>query len=44
MRNAKITFFPVGNGDMTLVMTESGRWLLIDANIRVRDSRTSAGC
>ena len=34
MRNAKITFFPVGNGDMTLVITESGRWLLIDANIR----------
>lgn len=34
MRNAKIMFFPVGNGDMTLVMTESGRWLLIDANIR----------
>ena len=29
-----ISFFPVGNGDMTLVTTESGRRLLIDLNIR----------
>ena len=29
-----ISFFPVGNGDMTLVVTESGRKLLIDLNIR----------
>ncbi len=32
--NATISFFPVGNGDMTLVTTESGRKLLIDLNIR----------
>ena len=31
---AKISFFPVGNGDMTLIRTESGRTLLIDLNIR----------
>lgn len=31
---AKLTFFPVGNGDMTLVELESGRFLLIDINIR----------
>jgi hypothetical protein len=31
---AKILFFPVGNGDMTLVVFESGRKLLIDMNIR----------
>jgi len=31
---AKIAFFPVGNGDMTLVDFESGRKLLIDVNIR----------
>ena len=30
----KVTFFPVGNGDMTLVVTESGRRVLIDINIR----------
>ena len=29
-----IAFFPVGNGDMTLVRTESGHNLLIDLNIR----------
>ena len=29
-----IAFFPVGNGDMTLVQTESGRNVLIDLNIR----------
>ena len=32
--NAKVTFFPVGNGDMTLVVTEAGLRILIDANIR----------
>ncbi|MEW5704388.1 MAG: metallohydrolase [Pseudomonadota bacterium] len=31
---AKITFFPVGNGDMTLIELESGRNVLIDVNIR----------
>ena len=30
----KITLFPVGNGDMTLVRTESGRRILVDINIR----------
>ena len=32
--NAVITFFPVGNGDMTLIQLESGRSVLIDINIR----------
>lgn len=31
---AKIEFFPVGNGDMTLITTASGRQILIDLNIR----------
>ena len=31
---AKVTFFPVANGDMTLIQTESGRNILIDMNIR----------
>lgn len=31
---AKITFFPVGNGDMTLIETDSGRKILIDCHIR----------
>lgn len=31
---ANITFFPVGNGDMTLIELESGRRVLIDVNIR----------
>ena len=31
---AKISFFPVGNGDMTLVTTESGHRILVDMNIR----------
>jgi len=31
---AKILFFPVGNGDMTLIVLESGRKVLIDTNIR----------
>lgn len=32
--NAIITFFPVDNGDMTLIQLESGRTILIDVNIR----------
>ena len=31
---SKISFFPVGNGDMTLIETESKRKILIDMNIR----------
>ena len=31
---AKVLFFPVGNGDMTLIEFESGRKVLIDMNIR----------
>ena len=31
---ATLSFFPVGNGDMTLVETEAGRKILIDLNIR----------
>lgn len=31
---AKITFFPVDNGDMTLIRLESKRTILIDMNIR----------
>ena len=34
MNYPTIRFFPVGNGDMTLVVFESGRKLLIDMNIR----------
>ncbi|WP_048880583.1 ComEC/Rec2 family competence protein [Acidocella aminolytica] len=32
---ASVRFFPVGNGDMTLIVLESGRKILIDVNIRV---------
>lgn len=32
---ATIAFFPVGNGDMTLITLESGHTILIDVNIRV---------
>lgn len=32
--SARIEFFPVDNGDMTLVTLESGRTILIDCNIR----------
>ncbi|EFA6874543.1 hypothetical protein ONM84_002923 [Escherichia coli] len=32
--SAKICFFPVGNGDMTLIQTEDGKNILIDCNIR----------
>ena len=31
---AKITFFPVGNGDMTLIELASGQTILVDVNIR----------
>lgn len=31
---AKVLFFPVGNGDMTLIVLESGQKILIDLNIR----------
>ena len=31
---ASLSFFPVGNGDMTLVETEGGYRILIDMNIR----------
>jgi len=31
---ARLSFFPVGNGDMTLVQTEGGNRILIDMNIR----------
>ena len=31
---ARIEFFPVGNGDMTLITTATGRRILIDLNIR----------
>ncbi len=31
---ARLSFFPVGNGDMTLVQTEAGHRILIDMNIR----------
>lgn len=37
MMAAKIVFFPVGNGDMTLLETESGRKILIDCRIRKGD-------
>ena len=34
---AQLSFFPVGNGDMTLVQTEGGNRILIDMNIRSAD-------
>jgi hypothetical protein len=34
---AKVTFFPVGNGDMTLLETDEGRKILIDCRIRSGD-------
>ena len=34
---ATISFFPVGNGDMTLIETDSGKKILIDCNIRSGD-------
>lgn len=33
MAKGKLTFFPVGNGDMTLLETESGKKILMDVNI-----------
>lgn len=35
--SAIISFFPVGNGDMTLIKTDSGKNILIDCNIRQGD-------
>jgi hypothetical protein len=32
--SAKISFFPVDNGDMTLLVFESGRRVVVDVNIR----------
>lgn len=32
--SARISFFPVGCGDMTLVRTDTGHYILIDVNIR----------
>ena len=34
---ARITFFPVGNGDMTLIETEDNKRILIDCRIRAGD-------
>lgn len=34
---ATISFFPVGNGDMTLITTNNGKKILIDCNIRQGD-------
>ncbi|MBJ9664117.1 metallohydrolase [Burkholderia gladioli] len=34
MATPKITFFPVGNGDMTLIKLSNGQTILIDINIR----------
>jgi len=39
---AKIIFFPVGSGDMTLIKTETGKSILIDVNVRATaDDSTS---
>ncbi|MCW0351570.1 hypothetical protein [Pantoea ananatis] len=35
--SAKVIFFPVGNGDMTLIQTENGQNILIDCHIRKGD-------
>ncbi|OUS23375.1 hypothetical protein A9Q98_14910 [Thalassotalea sp. 42_200_T64] len=35
--SAVISFFPVGNGDMTLIKTNTGKNILIDCNIRQGD-------
>src|SRR5688572_7655585 len=34
MTTSTITFFPVGNGDMTLLTLADGKRILIDCNIR----------
>lgn len=34
LMTARISFFPVGCGDMALVRTDAGRFILIDVNIR----------
>ena len=43
---AKITFFPVGNGDMTLIELESGRWFYDEVTCRQADATSAppAGC
>ena len=38
---SKLTFFPVDNGDMTLIELESGRTILIDVNIRAAADNSS---
>ncbi|MDV6315729.1 hypothetical protein [Idiomarina sp. HP20-50] len=38
----KITFFPVGNGDMTLIETDSKKKILIDCRIRQNDDYPNA--
>jgi len=35
----KITFFPVGNGDMTMIKFQNGTTVLIDCNIRTDDDK-----
>lgn len=30
-----MTFFPVGNGDMTLIQTKTNKYIMIDCNIRI---------
>jgi len=35
--SAIISFFPVGNGDMTLIKTDTGKNILIDCNVRQGD-------
>lgn len=37
MATPKVTFFPVGNGDMTLLELDSGTRILVDINIRQPD-------
>jgi len=41
--SAKIEFFPVDNGDMTLISLESGRKVLIDCNIRNKADNENDG-
>lgn len=41
---ASISFFPVGNGDMTLITTDSGQRVLIDINIRAKPDTDDEPC
>lgn len=41
---ASIAFFPVGNGDMTLITTDSGQRVLIDINIRAKPDTDDEPC